>query len=185
MAIKKVKQEATPAEPSRPEKLPDFNKTQAESSIEDLMAQAVSSAKDTGFEKLPVGNWVGIVNNVDTWESEKGVFWRIHLLCNVDENPIFRHTIWCHILLEDRRTFHEWGPVFFKRNLAALGYSIRSAEEQNRVIAEINETKPGIIVSSQQSKQNPDFNNVSIRDRIGDDNEEVQLVRENAENAPY
>jgi hypothetical protein len=182
MAIKKLRPESEP-EPAQPGKLPNFDETRTESSIEDLMDQAIQSSKDSGFEKLPTGNWVGIVNLIDTWESEKGVFYRIHLVCNVDDNPTFRHTIWCHILLEDRRTFHDWGPVFYARHIAALGYP--KTANQKQVRDEINRKKPGVIVTSQPNKKNPEWNDVSIRDRIGDDNEEVQLVRENLDNQPY
>jgi len=184
MAIKKVITASPDPDPEpNPNKLPDFDDTQANFNPEDLMDRAIREAKDSSFEKLPTGNWIGIVDKVDTWKSEKGMFYRIHLVCNVDENPTFRHIIWCHILLEDNRTFHEWGPVFYARHMAALGYS--KTDDQKRVRSEIAAKKPGVIVTSQPNKKNPEWNDVSIRDRIGDDNDEVQLIKEELENQPY
>lgn len=161
--------------------LPDFNKTQFDP--EDLMDQAVRESKGSGFEKLPPGNWVAVVNKIDTWRSDKGFFYRIHLVCNVDENPTFRHIIWCHMLLEDGRTPHEWGPVFYARHLAALGYS--KNDDQKKAREEINEKQPAVIVSSVPNRKNPEWNDVSIKDQVGEDNQEVQLIRENLENEPF
>lgn len=188
MAIKKMKstvEEPAAAPQSQPapdsQKMPNFDHT--EFNPEDLMDQAVRDSKGSGFEKLPTGNWVGIVNKIDTWRSEKGFFYRIHLVCNVDDNPTFRHIIWCHILLDDNRTFHEWGPTFYARHMAALGYS--KTDDQKRVRDEVNEAQPGVIVSSVPNRKNPEWNDVSIRDRLGDDNAEIQKIRTALENEPY
>jgi len=67
--------------------------------------------------------------------------------------------------------------------MAALGYS--KTDDQKRVRTEIQAKKPGVIVTSQPNKKNPEWNDVSIRDRIGDDNDEVQLIKEELDNQPY
>jgi hypothetical protein len=180
MAIKKVTTKPTPTTVESP--LPNFDKTRTELSPEELMDQAVKESK-SGFEKLPTGNFVAVVDNIDYWESEKGCFYRIHLVVNVEDNPTFRHTIFCHMLMEDKRTPHEWGPVFYARHLAVLGYS--KSDDQRAVREEIKRTKPGVIISCQPNKRNPEWNDVAIRDRIGDDNEEVQQIKEALDSTPY
>jgi hypothetical protein len=187
MAIKKKTLPTAPDPEPDPEpqsnNLPNFDQTRAEVDPETLMDQAIKDAKTGGFEKLPTGNWVGVVNKIDTWKSEKGFFYRIHLICHVDDDWSFRHIIWCHILLDDMRTMHEWGPVFYARHIAALGYS--KNDDQKWVRDQINSKQPGVIVTSTPNKKNPDWNDVAIRDRLSDDNEEVQGIREQMDNQPY
>jgi hypothetical protein len=149
---------------------------------EDLMDQAAKQSS-TGFEKLPPGNYAAVVDSVNRWESDKGLFWRWDLYVWTETNPAFKHALFCHMLREDMRTPHEWGPGFYNQYMASLGYDKANNGKEARL--EIAKEKPGIAIQVTVSKQNPEYVNTKIKSRLSDDNEEIQEIRSAMEARPY
>jgi hypothetical protein len=142
---------------------------------EDAMDQAAKSSK--GFEQIPAGNYSAVVDKIVKWVSPKGTAcWRIDLYCYVDEEqPAFKHAIFCHMLEADGRTPHK-GAGFYAQHMAVLGYDKDHIGKTAR--EEIEREKPGIAISINPQKDNPQYNNTKIKGLLGDDNQEIQAIRE-------
>jgi hypothetical protein len=117
------------------------------------------------------------------WQSDKGKFWRFDLYVWTEEDHAHKHALFCHMVLEDGRTPHEWGPGFYNQYMSALGYD--KANNGRAARDEIKRDKPAIAIQVTRQKNNPQYTNTRIKGTIGEDNEEVQQIREALEARPY
>jgi len=155
----------------------------AVASPDDLVDGVISDSKE--FSTLEPGRYEAIVNEIVTLPvKETGVFIRAEfIIADPDEKLLGRkHSVLFQMVMDDGRTPAEWGPVFYHRMMAKLGY-----EQNNRGRAAreaITEQKPGVYLKITPGKQEG-FVNTSVEGRFDQDNDNIEALREWLENNPY
>lgn len=152
-------------------------------SPDDQYDEVISKAKE--FSTLDPGRYEAIVNEIVALPmKETGGFIRAEfIIADPDEKLMGRrHSVLFQMVQDDGRTPGEWGPVFYHRMMAKLGYPKENRGRAAR--EEITEEKPGVYLKITAGKQEG-FVNTVVDGRFEKDNNNIEALREWMEQNPY
>jgi hypothetical protein len=184
MALKKNPITGIPPRPGQDTKSGERDEYDtAVSSPDDMYDEVISTAKE--FSTLEPGRYEAIVNDIQALPmKETGGFIRAEFII-ADPDPKLlgrRHSVLFQMVQDDGRTPGEWGPVFYHRMMAKLGYPKDNRSKDAR--EELSREKPGVYLKITAGKQEG-FVNTTVEGRFDRDNENIEALREWLENNPY
>jgi hypothetical protein len=182
MTLKKNPITGIPPRPGKPEPESDEYNT-AVSSPDDVYDVVISTSKE--FSTLEPGRYEAIVNEiVGLPMRDTGGFIRAEFII-ADPDPKLmgrRHSVLFQMKQPDGRTDAEWGPVFYHRMMAKLGYPQEKRGKEAR--EEITKEKPGVYLRITAGKQ-AGFVNTTVEGRFDQDNDNIEALREWMDSNPY
>lgn len=152
-------------------------------SPDDLYDSVIAEAKE--FSTLEPGRYEAIVNEITALPmKETGGFIRAEfIIADPDEKLMGRrHSVLFQMVQDDGRTKGEWGPVFYHRMMAKLGYPKENRGKEAR--DEITKEKPGVYLKITAGKQEG-FVNTAVDGRFEKDNDNIEALREWMDQNPY
>jgi hypothetical protein len=152
-------------------------------SPDDQYDEVISTAKE--FSTLDPGRYEAILNEVVALPmKDTGGFIRAEfIIANPDERLMGRrHSVLFQMVQDDGRTAGEWGPVFYHRMMAKMGYAKEDRGKAAR--EEITNEKPGVYIKITAGKQEG-FVNTTVEGRFEKDNDNIEALREWMEQNPY
>jgi hypothetical protein len=175
-----TEESAAPHSPSRQDH--DEYDTAVESP-DDIYDEVIADAKP--FNTLEPGRYEAIANEiVGLPMKDTGGFIRAEFII-ADPDPKLmgrKHSVLFQMVQEDGRTKGEWGPVFYLRMMAKLGYP---AERSGRAAREeVTQNKPGVYLKITPGKQEG-FVNTSVEGYFEKDNDNIEALREWLHQNPY
>lgn len=181
MVLKKNPITNIPPRPGKEEPADEYD-TPVES-VDDLYDKVISESKE--FSTLDPGRYEAIVNEVKALPmKDTGGFIRAEfIIANPDDRLMGRrHSVLFQMVKEDGRTEGEWGPVFYQRMMAKLGYPKENRGKAAR--EEISNDKPGVYLKITAGKQEG-FVNTVVDGRFEQDNDNIEALRDWMEKNPY
>ena len=173
------------SQPPRPKSVmrQDHDYEKAVASPDEQYDEVIYSSKE--FSTLEPGRYEAILNELIALPmKETGGFVRAEfIIADPDEKLMGRrHSVLFQMVQDDGRTPGEWGPVFYHRMMAKLGYPKENRGKGAR--EEITEEKPAVYLKITAGKQEG-FVNTAVEGRFEKDNANVEALREWMENVPY
>ena len=152
-------------------------------SPDDQYDAVISEAKE--FSTLEPGRYEAILNEIRALPmKDTGGFIRAEFII-ADPDPKLmgrRHSVLFQMVQDDGRTPGEWGPTFYHRMMAKLGYT---KENRGKAAREaVSDEKPGVYLKITTGKQEG-FVNTSVEGRFERDNDNIEALREYMEQNPY
>jgi len=152
-------------------------------SPDDLYDEVIS--RSSGSNAPDPGRYEAILNEVVALPmKDTGGFIRAEFII-ADPDPKLmgrRHSVLFQMVQDDGHTDGEWGPTFYHRMMAKLGYPENNHGKVAR--EEIGEEKPGVYIKITPGKQ-AGFVNTAVEGRFEEDNDNIEALREWMANNPY
>jgi hypothetical protein len=173
-------------EQSEPQRRPESTRDEYDTAIsspDDAYDTVIASAKE--FTSLEPGRYEAILNEITALPmKETGGFIRAEfIIADPDEKLMGRrHSVLFQMVQDDGRTPGEWGPVFYHRMMAKLGYPKDNRGKEAR--EELTSEKPGVYLKITAGKQDG-FVNTSVEGRFERDNDNIETLREWMGNNPF
>jgi hypothetical protein len=152
-------------------------------SPDEMYDEVIYSSKE--FSTLDPGRYDSILNEIVSLPmKDTGGFIRAEfIIADPDERLMGRrHSVLFQMVQDDGRTAGEWGPVFYHRMMAKLGYPKENRGADAR--AELSEEKPGVYLKITAGKQEG-FVNTAVEGRINKDNDNIEALRNWLQDNPY
>ena len=163
----------------------DDNDPQPTLRPQDLIKKIAAEAK-SAFKQPDPGIYSAIVTKVEMVQYEKGLFIRPSYILDYrnsdDTKPLFRHSQLFQMTEKDCRTPNEWGPDFYNRFMAKLGFAQDNRGEE--AWDEIADTQPGVALKITIARD-PEYRNTAITGPLDDDDEGISFIREFLETHPF
>lgn len=181
MTLKRNPIANVPPRPAKEESIDEYDT--AVESPDEQYDSVISGAKE--FSTLEPGRYEAIVNEIVALPmKETGGFIRAEFII-ADPDPKLmgrRHSVLFQMVQEDGRKPGEWGPVFYHRMMAKLGYPKENRGKAAR--EEISREKPGVYLKITPGKQEG-FVNTAVDGRFERDNDNIESLREWMDQNPY
>lgn len=163
----------------------ESNESQPSFDPSDLIKRIAASAKSS-FKQPEPGVYSAIVAKVEPVQFESGLALRMSYVLdyhNVDEDrPLFKDSQIFRMTKQDNRTPDEWGPDFYNRAMAKLGFDQKNRGKE--AWEQIEEQKPGIALKIVAAKD-PEYRNRTIIGLLDDDDEGISFIREQLDSHPF
>lgn len=151
----------------------------------DLIKNIAATAK-SGFKQPDPGLYSAIVTKIEPVQFETGLALRVSFILDysaIDEEiGIFRDSQIFRITKADNKTPDDWGPDFYNRFMAKLGYAQDNRGQE--AWDEIAQMQPGISLKITKAKD-PEYRNRQVTGLLDDDDRGIEYIRQTLQERPY